>query len=448
MKKHIKFIFAICLVGCLYACDKDVFDINTDPFKNQKYTNELKSPISTFLTEQEGFTEYVAALNYSGMFNALNQSSNGVSFTAFVPNDDAMREFYQRRGVSNLTELTPEYVRQFILYHTVKDSIQPDKFIMKKSVQNLSNDVISIEIDSIHAGQALLNGEGHVIEMGLSAFNGKVYVLAKAMTPLVETVFDRIADTGESKVMVDAIRATGWDKKLSTVIDTTVVDRQKVITHYYYTVLNVADATFSKAGITSLDQLRSKLKNNDDRSLTEDSLLREYVGYHILQNQYTIDELGTIQGSEITRIWSSSANNQVFTVTTDTLATEESEKYTLNISSDAAKFVPERSNILSKNGYVHELDNWLPVWEAEQTSVLWDLADYTEIKNLVPAEEYQPESPTASEKHTRVANAACFEFEMGEAGSKNRSYCNLQEKHGNGKQLRPYRVQRRIYGQS
>lgn len=407
------------------SCDKDVLDINSDPFKDQKYANELTSPISSFLTEQEGFSEYVAALNYSGMFNALNQSSSGVSFTAFVPNDEAMKEFYQRRGVSSLNDLTPEYVRQFILYHTVKDSILPDKFIMKKSVQNLSNDVITIQIDSVHAGQALLNNEGRVIEMGLSAYNGKVYVLSKAMTPLVETVFDRISGAGKSTIMVEAIRATGWDQKLSTVVDTTIVDRQKVVTHYYYTLFNVTDETFGKAGIASFDQLKSKLKSNDDRSLTEDSLLREYVGYHILQNQYTTDDLGALQGTETTRIWGSSAANQVFTVTTDTLTTVEADKYLLNASSEAARFIPEQSNILSKNGYVHEIDNWMPVWEPKQTTVLWDLADYTEIKNLVPAEEYQPAEPTSSEKRTRVANATCFDYEMGESGSKNTSYSEI-----------------------
>jgi uncharacterized surface protein with fasciclin (FAS1) repeats len=407
------------------SCDKDVLDINSDPFKNQKYANELTSPISTFLTEQEGFSEYVAALNYSGMFNALNQSTSGISFTAFVPNDEAMKEFYQRRGVSGLNDLTPDYVRQFILYHTVKDSILPDKFIMKKSVQNLSNDVITIQIDSIHAGQALLNNEGRVIEMGLSAYNGKVYVLSKAMTPLVETVFDRISDAGQSKIMVEAIRAAGWDQKLSTVVDTVIVDRQKVITHYYYTLFNVTDETFGKAGITSFDQLKSKLKSNDDRSLPEDSLLREYVGYHILQNQYSTDDLGTLQGTETTRIWGTSAANQVFTVTTDTLSSVEADKYMLNASSEAVRFVPEHSNILSKNGYVHEIDNWMPVWEPKQTTVLWDLADYTEIKNLVPAEDYQPAEPTSSEKRTRVANATCFEYEMGESGSKNTSYSEI-----------------------
>lgn len=414
----------------LASCDKDVLDINSDPFKNQVYVNDLASPIATLLDEQEtDFSEYVKTLRYSNMFNALNQSSNGVSFTAFVPNDDAMKAFYRSRGVDSLPQLTPEYMRQFVLYHTVKDSILPDAFVQKKSVQNLSGDEIKIQIDSLHAGQALLNGQGRVYQMGISAYNGKIYALSAAMTPLVETVFDRIVDGGQSHIMADALRATGWDKKLSVVVDTVIktvnMERQRVITHYYYTLLNVTDATFAKAGISSLDQLRSKLKAADSQALSEDSLLREYVGYHILQNQYTTDELGAMSGSDATRIWSSSANNQVFTVTYDSLATSEADKYRLNASAESARFVPDASNVLSKNGYVHELDGWLPVWEPEQTAVLWDLADYTEIKNMVEAQYYQPSEPTASEQRFRVATASCFEFEMGEAGSKNRSYSDI-----------------------
>jgi uncharacterized surface protein with fasciclin (FAS1) repeats len=412
--------------GATVACDKDVLDINSDPFKNQTYTNALVSPISTFLTEQEGYSEYVSALRYSGMFDALNQSSSGVSFTAFVPTDAAMQQFYQRRGGSQLSDFTPEYMRQFVLYHTVKDSILPDAFVLKKTVTNLSNDVINIEIDSLHAGEATLNGEGRVTEMGLSAYNGKVYVLSTAMTPLVETVYDRLADAGTSTIMAEALQATGWDKKLSVIVDTTLnAERQRVITHYYFTVLNVSDQTFQKAGIASLDALKSKLKSADEQGLSEDSLLREYVGYHILQNQYKMSELGAMNGSEVTRIWGTSAKNQVFTVTYDSLATDIATRYTLNANSQQAHFVSEQSDVLCKNGYLHELDSWLPVWEPEQSTVLWDLGDYTEVKNLVDGESYQPAEPTSSEQRSRVANAACFEYELGEAGSKNTSYSDI-----------------------
>ena len=408
------------------ACDKDVFDINSDPFKDQNYTTTLMSPIATFLAEQENYSEYVKLLNYSNMFNALNQSSTGTSFTAFVPTNEAMREFYQRRGVDSLEQLGKEYARQFVLYHTVKDSILPESFVQKKSVQNLNGDVISLAIDSLHAGEALLNNEGRVVEMGLSAFNGKVYVLSKAMTPLVETVYDRVVDSGTANIMAEALRATGWSQKLSVVMDTTLnQDRQKVVTHYYYTLLNVTDATFAKAGIGSIDQLKAQLKTNDKDGLSEDSLLRKYVGYHILTNQYTTDELGAMMGSNATRIWSSSALNQVFTVTYDSLAANAADKYVLNASGVSAKFIPEHSNVLSKNGYIHEIDGWMPVWEPEQTAVLWDFADYTEIKNLVDPEYYQPAEPTASEQRFRVATATCFEYEMGEAGTKNRNYSDI-----------------------
>ena len=419
----------VCLAAAalmLAACDKDVFDINTDPFKDQTYTTALTSPISSFLEETEGYSEYVKLLHYSNMFNALNQSSSGTSFTAFVPNNEAMRDFYRRRGVDSLQQLTKEYARQFVLYHTVKDSILPESFVQKKTLQNLSGDVITIRIDSLNAGQAVLNEEGRVIEMGLSAFNGKVYVLSSAMTPLVETVFDRVVDGGRSAIMAEALRATGWDKKLSQVVDTTMnEERQKVITHYYYTLLNVSDATFAKAGINSLEQLRSQLKAGDKDGIPEDSLLREYVGYHILANQYKTSELGAMMGSDVTRIWSSSANNQVFTVTYDSLATNEADRYVINATGEPARFVPNQSNLLAKNGYIHELDGWMPVWEPEQTAVLWDLADYTEVKNLVDPEYYQPAEPTASEQRFRIATAPCFEYEMGEAGSKNRNYSDI-----------------------
>ncbi len=419
---------AVCIAVAfaITACDKDVFDINTDPFKDQTYTTSLSAPIASFLSEQEGFSEYVKLLNYSNMYNALNQSSAGISFTAFVPNNEAMREFYRRRGVDSLQQLTKEYARQFVLYHTVNDSILPEAFVQKKTVENLSGDVISIAIDPLNAGEAILNDEGHVIEMGLSAFNGKIYVLSSAMTPLVETVYDRVAESGLSNIMKEALDETGWGGKLKVVVDTvTAADRSKVITHHYYTLLNVSDATFSAAGISSLAQLKQKLKAADGGELTEDSLLREYVGYHILTNQYSTDELGAMLGSDVTRIWSSSAANQVFTVTYDSLAVQEADRFVVNASGASARFVPASSNVLAKNGYVHELDSWLPVWEPEQTAVLWDLADYTEIKNLVDAEFYQPAEPTASEQRFRVANAACFEYEMGESGSNNHNYSDI-----------------------
>ena len=53
------FISVICLLA---SCDKDVINWNSDPFKGDSYISDLKSPISTFLSEQEDFAEYVKTL--------------------------------------------------------------------------------------------------------------------------------------------------------------------------------------------------------------------------------------------------------------------------------------------------------------------------------------------------------------------------------------------------
>ena len=418
-----KAMVAVAAMLSITACDKDVFDFNNDPFKGQTYKTTLMEPISSVLTQRADFSEYVSLLNYSGMFNALNQSSDGTSFTAFVPTNDAMQQFYRRRGVSSMEELGPDYARAFMLYHTVKDSILPDAFVQKKMVYNLSNDEIKIEIDPVNAGQITLNGEGRIVEMGLSAFNGKIYVLSSAMTPLVETVFDRVVESSESTIMAEAIRQSGWSKRLNTIVDTTYnQERQRVITHYYYTLLNVTDATFAKSGISSFSDLMAQLKANDKESLTEDSLLREYVGYHILANAYTTDDMSVMSGSETVRLWNTSAKNQVFTVTFDELAVEQADMYVINKSSRPARFVYDESNLLCKNGYIHQLDDWMPVWEPDQATIVWDLADYTDIKNIVDPENYQPAEPTSKENIYRIATAPCFTFEQGEAGTKNRTY--------------------------
>ncbi|MBQ8064098.1 MAG: DUF5108 domain-containing protein [Prevotella sp.] len=407
----------------LTACDKDVFDFGNDSNKGGVYKPATLMPISTILSEREEFSEYVKLLNYSGMFNALNQSSDGTTFTAFVPNNEAMAEFYQRRGISSVEQLTPAYARAFMLYHTVKGQIYPEDFIKKTTLQNLSNDNLSVEIDTENAGEATLNGEGKIIEMGDSAFNGAIYTLSRAMTPLVETVYDRIVEAGQSAILTQAFQQTGWDERLTMIVDTTYDEnRNRIITHYYYTVLNVTDETFAASGINSVDGLKARLQADDDRGLTTDSLLREYVGYHILQNSYKTEDLGAMSGSETTRIWGTSADNQVFTVTYNEEAATEEDTYVLNASSLPVHFVTTSSNVLAKNGYVHELDNWMPVWEPEQATVVWDMGDYSEIKNMVDPEYYQPAEPVANDQKFSVFNAACFTYEVGESGTRNNSY--------------------------
>lgn len=422
MKTNIfsKTILAVALTAVtLVSCDSDVFDVNGNPFEGSTYVagDSITSPIAVILDSEPDFTEYVKALRYSGTFSALNHSTVGVSFSAFVPNNDAMRDFYRRRGVDSLENLTPEYVREFVLFHTKRDSISADDFIREESIVNISGESLAISVDSVHPGEASLGNEGHIIQMGISAYNGNIYVLSSALTPLVETVYDRVLESGTSSIMVDAIQASGWAADLQTLSDTIVENGMSTVINRYYTFLNVTDAVFAKAGINSLGDLRSKLSERNDRQdVGADSLLREYVSYHILPSLMPVSNLGDAEGDDlVTKLLETAAMNQTIMLAIDPAATATEAKYTFNHLDEAANLVMASSDVRARNGYVHTLSSWLPVWEPDQTEVIWDLADYAEVRSIVEKQNpalYQPASPVATETTVAINSAACYTFSM------------------------------------
>lgn len=420
LSKALVALFAMAAV--LTSCDKDVFD--PSDHEGGAYKSSLYSPIAEYLETEENFSEYTKALRYSGTFNALNQSTSGVSFTALVPTNAAMQEFYARRGVSSLEELTPDYVRHFVLYHTMPDSITVDKFVTRTSLTNLEGETMSVWIDPENAGEAVIGDEARITEMGLSASNGKIYVLSKVLTPLVETVFDRVDKADGCSIMSEALKESGWKKDLSIVADTTVEDGRKIIRKRYYTFLNVSDATFGAAGIRSLSDLTSKLRDADTRGLTTDSLLREYVAYHVMPNAYTLADLGGAEGEVTSRIFGSNARNQIMSLAFDGNEPQIENRFTFNAEGTPASFVVGGCDIQGKNGYVHTLTSWLPVWEPHQTEVTWDFADYAEIKAVVTDAgiEYAPVEVADKEYKLNSVKTSVYTYEVGEGGKGSTSY--------------------------
>lgn len=417
-----KALVALTVMATIFtSCDKDVFD--PSDHDGGVYKSALYSPIAEYIDGEADFTEYAKALRYSGTFNALNQSTAGVSFTALVPTNEAMQEFYTRRGVSSLEELTPDYVRHFVLYHTVSDSIAIDKFVTMDEIINIEGEPMSVWIDPDNAGQAVLGNEGRITEMGLSASNGKIYVLSSVLTPLVETLVDRVTEQGNSSIMLQALEASGWKKELNTIADTTVVEGVSLVRKRYYTLLNVTDETFSAAGISSLDALSAKLVSLDTRGLTPDSLLREYVAYHIMQNSYRLADLAGGEGEVSSRLLGSNARNQIMSIDYDGTVDVLENRFTFNAQGTSASFVPGACDIQGKNGYVHNLTSWLPVWEPLQTEVIWDLADYSDIKAAVTSAgmSYAPATPTDKDYKIGLGNGV-YTYEMGEGGKGSTSY--------------------------
>jgi uncharacterized surface protein with fasciclin (FAS1) repeats len=248
--------------------------------------------------------------------------------------------------------------------------------------------------------------------MGISVSNGLIYVLDGVMKPLVETVYRRVANNSAYSIFTEAIEQTGWSTALNTVADTTTIVGVKQISKRYYTLFAVSDDAFARDAILSLDDLKVKLNAGPNVTDTTNALY-QYVAYHIMSSGNTLENLQTFSGSDTSTIWDTEATNQVMLITHDTLS---AEKYFINKSGSKACFVAENSNVLAKNGYLHEIDAYLPIWEPEQTTVIWDLADYSEVRNTVGPTIYQPLIPVGAEDKIDLSEASCYSYEVSPSG--------------------------------
>ncbi|MDP4277844.1 MAG: DUF5108 domain-containing protein, partial [Bacteroidota bacterium] len=330
-------------------------------------------------------------------------------------------DFYQKMGVSGITELGKTYARSLVKYHTVLDTISVADFVQLSYTTNLSGDQLSIAIDPNDAGEAVLGGDAKVVEMGIHVSNGLIYVLGDVMKPLVETVYDRVAQNSSYTIFTKAIEQTDWADSLNTMADTTVLDGVSKISKRYYTVLAVSDAAFAKSGIGSVSDLITKLGAGSDLTSSSNELYK-YVAYHILGSAYTLEKLETFSGSDISSIWGTKAENQVLMITKDSLTVE---KYFINKLGTQACFVASNCNVLAKNGYVHEIDSYLPVWEPTPATVVWDLTDYAEVRNVVGSSIYQPSAPVGTEDKINISNAPCYTAEVSASGVGGTAYSYL-----------------------
>ena len=121
--KKINIIFSLFIIMA-YSC--------SDPYENTTYQVYDVNPVSSYLeTRSDDFSEWIKVLKYADLFNAVNQATE--SFTVFVPDNQAVKEFYTKKGVASIEELGLDYAKGLARYHIIADSIGLDKFILRAS---------------------------------------------------------------------------------------------------------------------------------------------------------------------------------------------------------------------------------------------------------------------------------------------------------------------------
>lgn len=423
----------------LTACDKDLWELgDTD---SGAYVSDQISPIATTLEANDEYQEWVKVLSYSELYSTLNTlydaKTKPQKFTMFAPTNEALASFYQQKGVGSIEELGKDYAAAMVRTMTYSgDSIKfAEKFTTKVTsliYTMVAGESVNVTVDGERAGY-LLNEKIHISFDHVVCSNGFIYQAEGVVNPLVETIWNRLQERGDSQIMQDALRRTGYDKMLNTAADTSIVLGSFVYKRHFYSLLNVRDDVFHQAGINNVDELTRAITDRSKATgVTPDSLLRQYVQYHILDSRYSLSELVEMKSDDDTIAVASRtlAPNQIYMVTRHYLSPAEGDRpatFETYINRDdipTQAIDPELSDIEAKNGYVHNLTGWMPVYEPKQTTVVWDLADYSQVREAVGEEIYRPATVTTSETKVDLSRLSCYTVDVPN-GRGNTSYTEL-----------------------
>ena len=453
MMKNMKYLLSgICVLSLLTACDSDMWSLQDD---NKGAFVEIEgNPISTTLSEMEAYQEWVKVLNYSEEFsvlNALYDHSKAHQFTHLAPTNDAVLAFYAQRGVQGIEELGKDYAKAMVRNMTIDgDSLKlTEQFgsdVLRYEHFNEDDEQLAFIIDeeSKEGGfrAIYLQDSVHLSRNYITCSNGFVYTAAGVLPPLVESIYRRLVEDGQNSIMLEALRATGYDKVLNTVADTTYVLGARKISQPKYTFLNVPDNGFKASGINSLSDLKNALVARADNStVTADSLLKQYVEYHIVDGSYSADQFCETAGGDSVSIRNPKAPYQIIMTTRHDGGTlEDSTYYFFTVNDEDPSYVKPLllKNVhgveigqhtqlyafeheIAKNGRLINVSDWMPVYEPNPTTLVWDLADYAEMRNYAAENNivYQPLAVANSESMFNASKLGCYEVELGPEGAGN-----------------------------
>ena len=362
-----KIFFLILWSVLLFACK--------DPHMDTVYTDNISNfPAATFMANDTTMqvSKWVDLLRHADMFNTLNLQAN---YTCFVPDDDAMQMFLNSKGYNSVSQISLEEARLLIRFHTIAEArysaVSFTEGLMPDSTA--SGDFLSTTFTG-DGGRVLVNEEG-VITRTISVTNGYIHVISKVLTPVTETIWDRLQQP-EFSIMKEAFTLTGYADILNTIVSTeTSATGLTVTRRFRYTLFAVPDEVFQAEGINNVNELISHLGADSDYDNAHNALHR-FMAYKLLNQQYSFAELSFFAETDRVRSrnYNTMAVNQLINIS------EIDKSIYINWNKTALAGVGlTRLNLNCKNGVMHFVDDIMPVKSPAPTTVRWELTDFPEL---------------------------------------------------------------------
>lgn len=317
--------------------------------------------IGDYIATTDQFSEFAKLVQLTGLEPLLNVRG---PFTVMLPNDDAMKAYYQEKNVSSLEELDHDFQVRLVRNHIIGAEIgSSDIGLGAVRDTNAIGDYLVTEFEG---SDIIVNKIAKIIKRDIRTANGLIHIIDHTIDPVSKDAYTVISENPSYKIFAEGLRLTGIKDTLQTI--SFKFGNKNARTRF--TLFAVADTTFRRYGINSIDDLITwcGASKSDDPTFIENPFYR-FVEYHCLTGSYFLSDFK----SGIYPILSHD-NNISMTISDD---------YKINLKSETGKYtgfnIPQ-CNIPSKNGAIHTINDILPVTDPEPAIITYETTDYFDLQ--------------------------------------------------------------------
>ena len=340
-----------------------VFSHCNDKIQVPPKTND-ELVMSEFIANNSDFSEFNGLLKSTGLDDLL--SIRG-PYSLFLPNNSAMKAYYTEKNISSFADLDSLDRRELVLNHIVaKEFSISDYQLGSLAEKNALGDNIVTEFQG---AEIIIDKYSKIIKRDTRVSNGTIQIIDKVLEPIKLSVYDVLAANSSYSIFAEGLKRTGLK-------DTLQVISFKYGQNYArtrYTILAIADTTFNRYGINSIDDLINRYTNRPDSITFSNNGFYAYMDFHCLdKNSYYLSDFP--DAATLYSVLSKNNNVQIKVVNGDVEINADP------VDGSYTGIYVEQSDIPAKNGVIHAINKLLEVSAPAPTTLIWEVTDYFDLK--------------------------------------------------------------------
>ena len=354
---NVLYIFVALMIGLL-SCNKE--EEGDVLFTGDSYQNMMQ-----YIDGNPDFTSFNRIAGSGNMTDALSSynSNGGIDYTLFLPTNQAVTKFInENERYASLDDLIqdPSYCAEIVRYHLVNGRIPSNEFpngaLSKKTISNFYLTIFfREENDSVTFS---VNDESKVLITDIELSNGTIHTIDKMLTPVVFTSYEWIERSSDFTIFYELLNKCG----LADTLNAFELDELGREVYNEYTFFAESDLLYSDNGIMSFDELvkvidPSGIAGQDYTSATHP--VNKYARYHIMERSVFLDEFNSEVYNTYGDFPVSVDLDDILKINRGTMVFDTIINNGDTIFIDYLQVYTDISNIVTRSGAIHQLDNLL-----------------------------------------------------------------------------------------